>query len=89
MTGGIVGIIAMRVVAGELIALLRRYPSIVDGAFAIIAWVGIKLLIEYAHAMTWIPWEVPKWFSLGFIGVIFGLSYLLARRRGPAQTDEG
>jgi YkoY family integral membrane protein len=88
MTGGIVGIIAMRVVAGELIALLRKYPSIVDGAFAIIAWVGIKLLLEYAHAMEWIAWEVPKWLSLGLIGVIFGLSYVMARRKGAVTTGQ-
>jgi len=88
MTGGIVGIVAMRVVAGELIALLRRYPSIVDGAFAIIAWVGIKLLIEYAHAMTWIDWDVPRWLSLGLIAVIFCASYLTARRKGAVETDQ-
>jgi YkoY family integral membrane protein len=88
VTGGMIGIVAMRVVAGELIALLRRYPSIVDGAFAIIGWVGIKLLIEYAHAMTWIAWDIPKWLSLGLIAVIFGASYLVARRKGAVTTED-
>ncbi|HEX5071449.1 MAG TPA: hypothetical protein VFV78_14640 [Vicinamibacterales bacterium] len=88
MTGGIIGIIAMRIVAGELIALLRRYPSIIDGAFGIIAWVGIKLLIEYAHAMEWIAWEVPKWLSLGLIVLIFLVSYITARRKGAVPVDE-
>jgi YkoY family integral membrane protein len=82
LTGGIVGIVAMRVVAGELIAVIRRYPAIVDGAFAIIAWVGIKLLLEYAHAMGWVSWEVPRSLSLGLIAVIFLLSYIMARRKG-------
>jgi len=88
MTGGIVGIIAMRVVAGELIALLRHYPAIVDGAFAIIGWVGIKLLLEYAHAMAWVAWEIPKAFSLGLIAVIFLVSYVAARRKGAAPDEE-
>jgi predicted tellurium resistance membrane protein TerC len=87
MTGGVVGIIAMRLVAGQLIALIRRYPAIVDGAFLIIAWVAIKLLLEYAHAMHWIAWEVPKTISLGLIGLIFLASYLYARRQGPAPDE--
>jgi YkoY family integral membrane protein len=87
VTGGILGIIAMRLVAGRLIALIRRYPAIVDGAFVIIGWVGIKLLIEYAHAMDWIGWEVPKALSLGLIVVIFLVAYLYARRRGPAPDE--
>ncbi len=81
LTGGIVGIVAMRVVAGELIALIRRYPAIVDGAFAIIAWVGIKLVLEYAHAMEWVSWEIPRAVSLGLIGAIFLVSFLIARRK--------
>jgi YkoY family integral membrane protein len=84
VTGGILGIVAMRVVAGELIALIRRYPAIVDGAFVIIAWVGIKLLLEYAHAMHWIAWEVPRTLSLIIIGVIFLAAYVYARGKGPA-----
>ena len=40
ITGGILGIITMRLVIGKLLALVRRYPALVDGAFIIIAWVG-------------------------------------------------
>ena len=84
--GGILGIVAMRLVAGQLIQLIRTYPALVDGAFIIIAWVGVKLLLEYAHAVQWIHWEVPKTISMGLIVVIFVVSFLFARRRGP-QTE--
>ena len=50
VTGGVLGIITMRLVIGQLLTLVRRYPALVDGAFVIIAWVGLKLLIEYLHA---------------------------------------
>ena len=50
ITGGILGIITMRMVIGKLLALVRRYPALVDGAFIIIAWVGLKLLLEYLSA---------------------------------------
>lgn len=80
LTGGILGIVMMRLVIGQLLAIVERYPALVDGAFIIIAWVGIKLLIEYLHAAHYIAFEVPKWLSLGLIVVIFGASFLYARR---------
>ena len=40
ITGGILGIVMMRMVIGRLLAVIRRYPLLVDGAFVIIAWVG-------------------------------------------------
>ena len=88
ITGGILGIIAMRLVIGQLLALVRRYPALVDGAFVIIAWVGIKLLVEYLHALGWIHLEIPKWLSLGLIVVIFGISLAYARRQGPVAVDD-
>src|SRR5262245_21217282 len=39
LAGGLLGIIAIRVVISQLLTLVRRYPAIVDGAFVIIAWV--------------------------------------------------
>ena len=79
LTGGILGIIMMRLVISQLLSIVRRYPSLVDGAFVIIALVGTKLLLEYAQVMAWIHFEVPKWFSLGLIVVIFTISLLYAQ----------
>jgi YkoY family integral membrane protein len=84
--GGILGIVAMRVVAGELIALIRKYPALIDGAFVIIGWVAIKLLLEYAHAMHWVSFEIPKSASLIIIAAIFLFSYLFARRKATQVT---
>jgi YkoY family integral membrane protein len=84
ITGGVLGIITMRMVIGQLLVLVRRYPAIVDGAFIIIAWVGIKLLIEFMRVQGWIHIEINKWFSFGLIVVIFAISYVYARRVGPA-----
>jgi YkoY family integral membrane protein len=88
ITGGILGIIAMRLVIGQLLTLVRRYPTLVDAAFIIIAWVGIKLLIEYFHVIGYIHFQVNKWFSFGVIGVIFLVAYLLARKQGPVPDEE-
>jgi YkoY family integral membrane protein len=80
MVGGILGIVAMRLVVGQLLTLIQKYPAIVDGAFIIIAWVGSKLLVEYLHAEGYIPVEIPQWLSLTVIVGIFVVSLVYARR---------
>jgi YkoY family integral membrane protein len=92
LTGGILGIVAMRLVIGQLLIVVRRYPALVDGAFIIIAWVGIKLLIEYFHSIDVIAFEVPRWLSLSLIVLIFAIAFAFARRHGavpdePAEDD--
>ena len=91
ITGGILGIIAMRFVAGQFIALVRRYPAIVDGAFVIIGWIGLKLLLDFAHQIGWLGWAMPKTISLGVVVLIFAVAFWLARRRGAVDTgvDDG
>jgi YkoY family integral membrane protein len=87
VTGGLLGIVMMRLVAGRMIELIRRFPALVDGAFIIIAWVAIKLVAEYAHNIHLVSWQIPKSVSLGLIAVIFFISYLYARRH-PAKLDD-
>jgi len=88
LTGGILGIVMMRMVIGQLLALVERFPVLVDGAFVIIAWVGIKLLIEYGHTEGYVHFEVPKFISLGVIVVIFGaaLAYALWKERAEGRA---
>ncbi len=86
ITGGILGIITMRILIGTILGLVRRYPKIVDGAYVIVAWVGIKLLIEYAHAMHWIHWELPRWLSITIMLLLFTGSAVYAKAK---QAPEG
>jgi YkoY family integral membrane protein len=92
LTGGLLGIVAMRLVIGRLLSLIERYPPLVDGAFVIIAWVGVKLLIEYLHKAEYIHLEIPNWISLGLIVVIFVASFLYARtqpqRESASESDD-
>jgi YkoY family integral membrane protein len=83
LTGGLLGIVAMRLVIGRLLSLIERYPPLVDGAFIIIAWVGVKLLLEFLHKEGYIALEIPNWISLGLIVVIFVVSFLYARAQPP------
>ena len=88
LTGGILGIVAMRVVIGRLLALVQKYPALIDGAFIIVAWVGIKLLFEYLYSAGYVGFDIPRWFSLGLIVAIFAVAFVYARRHGPASEHE-
>ena len=85
ITGGILGIVAMRVVVGQLIALVERYPALVDGAFIIIAWVGLKLGLEYLHEVGYFPFEISQWVSIGVVVAIFVVALIYARTQGAAR----
>jgi len=85
LAGGILGIVAMRLVVGQLIKLVERYPPLVDGAFIIIAWVGLKLCLDYMHTVGYLGIEVPQWMSLVLIVVIFMAALIYARMQGPVE----
>jgi YkoY family integral membrane protein len=85
LTGGMLGIVAMRIVVGQVMSLVERYPAIVDGAFIIIAWVGTTLLVDFLHAEGWIPFFIPQWLKLSTIVAIFVVSFLYARRHRSAN----
>ena len=92
LTGGFLGIVMMRLVIGRMLSLVDRYPPLVDAAFVIIAWVGVKLIVEFLHGEGYIGFEIPKWLSLGLIVVIFlaGLVYArrLERRSGRGDDED-
>ena len=85
LTGGILGIVAMRLVVGQLISLVERYPALVDGAFIIIAWIGVKLTLDWGHSAAYVAFEIPHWLSLGLIVVIFVVAFIYARIEGPVE----
>jgi YkoY family integral membrane protein len=92
LTGGILGIVMMRLVIGRLLSLVDRYPPLVDAAFVIIAWVGLKLLLEFLHTERYVGFEIPRWLSLGLIVIIFATAWLYAlrqeRRAEASATDD-
>lgn len=88
MIGGLLGIVAMRLVVGQLLVLVQRYPALVDGAFIIIAWVGLKLCVEYLHDARYTAIEIPRWLSLTLIVVIFVMAFIYARIQGPVEETD-
>jgi YkoY family integral membrane protein len=83
ITGGILGILAMRLLIGTLLGIVRRYPAIVDGAYVIVAWVGVKLMLEYLHSIHVLSWELPRAVSIIVMLLLFGGSAIYARMKEP------
>jgi YkoY family integral membrane protein len=88
ITGGVLGIVAMRMVIGQLLRVVRRYPALVDAAYIIIGWVAIKLLVEFLNGAGYIQFHISKWISFGLIIVIFGIAYFYARKKGPVEEAD-
>jgi predicted tellurium resistance membrane protein TerC len=88
VSGGILGILAMRLVVGQLLVVVERYPSLVDGAFIIIGWVAIKLVGEYADSAGYVDFEIPHWTSLVVIVLVLAVAYVWGRIKGPLPPHE-
>lgn len=84
--GGLVGLIIMRFAATWFVRLLDRYPALEGAAFAIVGWVGVKLLVltlghpelqiidpDFPHSTIWktVFWSVLL--LIAVVGVLIGL----------------
>lgn len=87
ITGGILGIIAIRMLTGQLLTVIKRYPLLIDGAYIIITWIGIKLTIEYFHGIHLIPFTIPKAVSLTVVVLLFAGSYFYARAHPNSDPE--
>lgn len=51
--GGVIGIVAMRFVAGYFLKLLDRFKGLALGAYILVGWIGLKLIGEgFHHALV-------------------------------------
>ena len=95
-TGGILGVITMRFVAGFFIRLLEKLPKLEASAYLLIGWIAVKLLLE-AYEVGFLVHEgasapehlLPHWlfwtvlFAISAGGVLF--SYRAKDERGDVR----
>lgn len=94
--GVFIGILMLRLAAGWFVGIMERHPRFEHVAYALVAWAGVKLLIEGSAAFAeWVShpeWEVhlPKvafWAVTIFI-LIAGSVWALRSGGKPAPTLE-
>lgn len=92
IAGGLLGILMMRLLTVQVLELVKRYPKLIDGAYIVVAWVGVKLLMEYLHGLElhapihfeghkWVPHITPA-VNVGVVIVLFLGCFLYARFSG-------
>lgn len=68
IAGGILGIVTMRLVAGAFLGVIKRFPALVDGAYIVVFFIGMKLFIEYFDV------TIPKWITFLVVIAVLLLS---------------
>ena len=93
--GGVLGIITMRFAVRYFLILLDRFPGLATGAYVIVAWIGLKLLISGFHHAEFITnflgfpiAEIPEELFWSVMILIAFISPFVGRRpRSNEGTD--
>src|SRR5262249_21236552 len=86
--GGVLGIITMRFVVRYFVILLDRFPGLAQGAYILVAWIGLKLVISGFHSAEYIGFHVPEWLFWSGMLAIAVLSLLIQPRSKPPDMAE-
>jgi len=84
IVGGVLGIITMRFVVRYFLILLERFPGLDEGAYYLVAWIGLKLMISGFHTPGYLPFHIPEW--LFWVGMLLiAVVSLLVKPRATAR----
>jgi YkoY family integral membrane protein len=96
LTGGILGIITMRFVVRYFVLLLDRFPGLAEGAYYLVAWIGLKLFIsglsDAAQQMIGeekvSPFHIPEVVFWSGMVLIMILSFLIRPKITVQETHD-
>lgn len=78
LTGGLIGIVALRFMAGLFIRWLKVYEHLEDAGFLTVALVGLRLLLRVVND-SFVP---PEWLMVLMIGLLFAWGF---SKRAPEE----
>jgi YkoY family integral membrane protein len=88
VTGGLLGILTMRFVAGYFIVLLDKFKGLEGGAYALVAWIGLKLTASGFHDAKLVSLEINDWvFWLGMLTIVIVSLIYRPPRHEPGPDD--
>jgi YkoY family integral membrane protein len=96
LTGGIIGIITMRFVVRYFVLMLDRFPGLAEGAYFLVAWIGLKLTISgLSDAATHFlgekkvrPFHIPEVVFWSVMVLIMILSFVIRPKQTIQDTHE-
>jgi YkoY family integral membrane protein len=83
-TGGVLGIITMRFVAGYFIILLDRFSGLGEAAYLLVAWIGVKLILSGLHSGHIFSAELPGWLFWSVM-LLIGVSGFVVKPRSGGK----
>ncbi len=86
--GGVLGIITMRFVVRYFVTMLDRFPGLAEGAYYLVAWIGLKLVVSGIHDRKLIPHHIPEWLFWSVMLAIAVTSLLVKPRGLPPDHTE-
>lgn len=88
LAGGVLGIITMRFVVRYFLILLEKFPGLEEGAYYLVAWIGLKLLISGLHHAGVLGFHIPEMaFWIGMFVIAFISIVVKPRARPGVQRD--
>ncbi|MHB1558153.1 MAG: TerC family protein [Isosphaeraceae bacterium] len=84
--GGVLGIITMRFVVRYFIIALDHFPGLAQGAYFLVAWIGLKLVLSGLEAAEFTDYAIPEWLFWSVMLGIIVVSLLARPRRKPSEV---
>ncbi len=86
--GGVLGIITMRFVVRYFVKMLDRFPGLAQGAYYLVAWIGLKLVVSGFHDAEFIPYPIPEKLFWTVMLAIAAISMIVKPRGKPQDHAE-
>ncbi|MFF2456229.1 TerC family protein [Peribacillus simplex] len=83
LTGGMIGVLMMRGVAGVFLKLIDKVPELETAAYVLIGFIAIKMLMAVAGI------EIPAAIFFAFILLIFGTTIVSHLKKGKKLKEHG
>jgi YkoY family integral membrane protein len=83
VTGGTIGIITLRFLAGLFIRWLKEYTYLEDAGFITVGFVGLRLLFKAVLPDL----VLPEWMTIAFVAICFIWGF--SKREAIESTDSG
>lgn len=84
LVGGLIGVLALRLMAGLFIRWLDEYTHLEDAGYVTVAFVGVRLLLKVFNDSL-VP---PEWVMIGLITVLFAWGFSKRNEPEPAAAKE-